>query len=131
MDLNKSLGHGMGKCAHFSSNGVLWKVKVIPLIFLYLNVLIIIEGATKLIEDIKRKLSQVFEMKYIQQWQYCLVLDVCRENTKILITQSKYIKELLQMFNMDEFKAVCNPLQHNIILNNGGDIKVVDGTLYQ
>jgi len=104
---------------------------VIPLIFLYLNVLIIIEGATKLIEDIKRKLSQVFEMKYIQQWQYCLVLDVCRENTKILITQSKYIKELLQMFNMDEFKAVCNPLQHNIILNNGGDIKVVDGTLYQ
>jgi hypothetical protein len=64
--------------------------------------LIITGSATGLIEEIKRKLSQEFEMKDLGQLHYCLGLEVWRDNGKTLITQRKYTKELLKRFNMND-----------------------------
>ena len=84
-----------------------------------------------MIEEIKIKLSQQFEMKDLGHLHYCLGLEVWRENGKTLITQSKYTKEVLRRFNMNTCKPISTPLEQNVNLNNNDDSKEVDGTLYQ
>jgi hypothetical protein len=82
----------------------------IALISLYVDVIIIIGSVIGLIEEIKRKLSQEFEMKDLGNLHYCLGLEVWRDNGKTLITQNKYINEVLRRFNMNTCKAVSTPL---------------------
>jgi hypothetical protein len=64
----------------------------VSLISLYVDDLIIIGSACKLIEEIKIQLSQEFEMKDLGELHYCLGIEVWREPGKTLITQSKYTK---------------------------------------
>lgn len=58
----------------------------IALIFVYVDGLIITSNASKLIEEIKIQLSQVFEMKDLGELHYCLGLQLQREPSKTLIT---------------------------------------------
>jgi hypothetical protein len=102
----------------------------IALISLYVDDLIITGSATGMIEEIKIKLSQQFEMKDLGHLHYCLGLEVWRENGKTLITQSKYTKEVLRRFNMNTCKPISTPLEQNVKLSNNDDSKEVDGTLY-
>ena len=48
-----------------------------------------------------------------------------------LVTQSKYIMELLQIFHMDECKSLLNPLEQNAKLFSDDGTKEVNGTLYR
>jgi hypothetical protein len=64
----------------------------VSLISLYVDELIIIGSACKLIEEIKIQLSQEFEIKDLDELHYYLGLEVWRESGKTLITQSKYTK---------------------------------------
>lgn len=84
-----------------------------------------------MIEDIKRQLRQVFEMKYLGKFHYFLGLKVWRGNGKTIVTQSKHVKELLKKINIDECKTMSTPLEQNVKLNNDDGIKLVDGTLYR
>ena len=72
------------------------------MISLYVDDLIIIGNACKLIEEIKNQLSHVFEMKDLGELYCCLGLEVWRESGKTLITQRKYTRETLRRFNMIE-----------------------------
>ena len=102
----------------------------VALIYLYVNDLIIIGSACKLIEEIKIQLSQEFEMKDLGELHYYLGLEVWRQSSKTLITQSKYTKEILRKFNMSECKATSTPLEHNAKLYSEDGTKEADGTLY-
>jgi hypothetical protein len=64
-----------------------------------------------LIEEIKIKLSPEFEMKDLGQMNYCLDIGVWRKYGKNLITQSKYSKELIKIFNMNDWKPMSTPLE--------------------
>lgn len=81
------------------------------LISLYVDDLIIKGSKCKLIEEIKSKLSQEFEMKELGELYYYLGLEVWREPSKTLITQSKYTRGILKRFNMSECKVVSTPLE--------------------
>jgi hypothetical protein len=70
-------------------------------------------------------------MKDLGELHYCLGLEVWREDGKTLVTQSKYTKELLRRFNMNECKAVSIPLEHNAKLYNDDETKEVENTLYR
>jgi hypothetical protein len=103
----------------------------VALISLYVDDLIITGNANELIEEIKRLLSQEFEMKDLGQLHYCLGLEVWREDGKTLITQRKYTMELIKRFNMSECKPVSTPLEQNIKLNSDDETKEMNGTLYR
>jgi hypothetical protein len=60
---------------------------------------------------------------------YYLGIEVWREDGKTLITQSKYTKELIRMFNMNDFNIVSTLLEHNVKLCSD-DTKEVNGTLH-
>jgi hypothetical protein len=62
--------------------------------------LIITGNASKLIENIKNQLSEMFEMKDLGELHYCLGLEIWREDGKTMVTESKYTREILEIFNM-------------------------------
>eukprot|EP00253_Pinus_taeda_P016189 PITA_16189 len=70
-------------------------------------------------------------MKDLGKMHYCLGLEVSRESDKTLITQSKYIREILKRFNMIECKATSTPLEQNVKLCSVDGTKEVNGTMYQ
>lgn len=62
-------------------------------------------------------------MKDLGQFNYCLGLEVWRDNGSTLITQRKYINEVLKRFHMKGCKAVSTPLEQNIKLRNDNGTK--------
>ena len=104
--------------------------KNVALISVYVDDLIIIGNACKLIEEIKNQLSWVFEMKVLGELHCCLGLEVWRESSKTLITQRKYIMEIIKRFNMIQCKAISTPLEQNDKLYSDVGTKEVNRTLY-
>ena len=92
--------------------------------------LIITSSAYKLIEEIKIQLSREFEMKDLGELHYYLGIEVWREPSKTLITQSKYTNEILKKFNMSDCKAMSTPLEQNSKLYKEDGTKEANGTLY-
>ena len=70
-------------------------------------------------------------MKDLGDLHYCLGLEVWRETGLTLVTQSKYIREPLQRFHMDEFKSFTTPWEQNAKLYSDDGTKEVNGTLYR
>ena len=76
----------------------------IVLILLYVDDLIITGNA-----EIKEKLSKVFEMKDLGELHYCLGFEVWRNAGQTFVCQSKYIREMLKRFKMDQCKSSTVP----------------------
>ena len=70
-------------------------------------------------------------MKDIGEIHYCLGLEIWREGSKTMITQSKYTKEILERFNMSESKLVSTPLEQNVKLSSVDETKEENGILYR
>eukprot|EP00253_Pinus_taeda_P031347 PITA_31347 len=59
----------------------------IVLISLYVDNLIITGNVDELIKEIKKNMSQVFEMKDIGELQYCLALEFWRDSSQTFLSQ--------------------------------------------
>jgi hypothetical protein len=101
------------------------------LISLYFDDLIITGNAEKLIDEIKKHLSKVFEMKNLGELHYYLGLEVWRNVGQFFFCQSKYIKEILKIFKMDQCKSSSVPMQQNVKLSCDDGSKEVNGTVYR
>eukprot|EP00253_Pinus_taeda_P019213 PITA_19213 len=60
--------------------------------------MIITGDADDLIRGIKMLMAQVFEMKDLRSFHYCLGLEVCRDTRKTFLIQGKYARNLLEKF---------------------------------
>ena len=103
----------------------------VAMVPLYVDYLIITGSASHLIKDIKIQLGQTFEMKDLGEIHYCLGLEIWREGSKTMITQSKYTREILERFNMSESKLVSTPLEENVKLSSVDETKEENGILYR
>ena len=63
--------------------------------------MIITGNADTLIKEIKRQMSQVFEMKDLGNIHYCLGLEVWRDYGQNFLTQGKYAISLIEKFRME------------------------------
>ena len=70
-------------------------------------------------------------MKYLGDLHYCLGIAFWRDYGKTLITQSKDVREILNIFQMSECKAVSTPLDQNMKLYSNDGSKEAYGTLYR
>jgi hypothetical protein len=101
------------------------------LISLYFDDLIITKNAEKLIDEIKQHLSKVFEMKDLGELHYCLGLEVWRNADQNFVCQSKYVREILKIFKMDQCKSSSVPMQQIVKLSCDDGSKEVNGTVYR
>jgi hypothetical protein len=76
-------------------------------------------------------MSQVFEMKYLGELHYFLGLEVWRNVGQTLFFQSKYVREVLKRFKMDQCKSSIVPMEKNVKISCDDGSKEVNGTMYR
>ena len=70
-------------------------------------------------------------MTYLGLLRQFIGLEVNKKALGIMITQSRYVDDVLNRFHMNDFKATSFPFPFGIILEEGGSTSMVDSTLYR
>jgi Asp-tRNA(Asn)/Glu-tRNA(Gln) amidotransferase C subunit len=71
-----------------------------------------------------------FEMSLLEELSFFLGLQIFQRNQGIFISQTKYIKEMLKRFRMEDCKPVITPMQTSCKLRKDDDSKSTDQRKY-
>jgi hypothetical protein len=72
-----------------------------------------------------------FEMSLLGELSFFLGLQIHQRNQGIFISQTKYIREMLKRFGMEDCKPVITPMQTNCKLRKYDDSKSTDQRKYR
>ena len=72
-----------------------------------------------------------FEMKDMGLLHYFLGLEIWQHDGELFVSQGKYAKEILGMFNMERCKAMNTPILGNQRKDDATSGEVVDATVYR
>lgn len=124
-----SNGFSMGK-AH---NTLFIKRKSKDIIIVQIYVDDIIFGATNdvLCEEFSECMHSEFEMSMMSELNFFLGLQIKQQSNGIFISQSKYIKDLLQKFDLGNTKSMKTPMSSSIKMDKDENGKDVDITKYR
>ena len=67
-----------------------------------------------------------FEMSLLGELSFFLGLQIRQSNQGICISQTKYIREMLKRFGMEDSKPVITPMQTSCKLSKDDDSKSTD-----
>ncbi|KAM2102749.1 hypothetical protein ACFX1T_000977 [Malus domestica] len=104
----------------------------VVILLLYVDDIILTGSSTSLIQSVITTLSEVFYLKDMGRLAYFLGLQVIyKPNGDLVISQAKYVKDLLHKAGMDDCKSCSTPCKpHNQILTTAGNL-LPDPTLYR
>jgi hypothetical protein len=90
-------------------------------------------GSESLIVECKRALTSEFEMKDLGMMHYFLGLEVWQRTDEILLSQGKYIVEILKKFGMTDCKPMATPMVMNLkkLSETSSDSGEIDPHLYR
>jgi hypothetical protein len=79
---------------------------------LYVDDMLLIGNNKEIIQDVKTQLSSKFDMKDLGASNFILGMEIKRDQKKwkLWLNQRKYVKTILQRFNMPECKTVKVPI---------------------
>jgi len=85
------------------------------IVIIYVDDLIILASIMKMMEWLKSKLEDEFDMSDLGELHYCLGIEFKRDRAKRTITMSqrKYIEKVLKRYNMEDCKPIGTPLDAN------------------
>jgi hypothetical protein len=72
-----------------------------------------------------------FEMSLLAELSFFLGLQICQSNQGIFISQTKYIREMLKRFGMEDCKPVITSMQTSCELSKDDDSKSTDQRQYR
>lgn len=101
------------------------------ILVIYVDDLVITGNSLKLIDEVKTDLGKAFEMTDLGLLHYCLGIEVWQDKDGIFISQTKYAKELLKKFRMEDCKPADTPMETGLKLTANEESKKVDETLYR
>jgi hypothetical protein len=67
-----------------------------------------------------------FEMSLLGELSFFMGLQIRQRNQRIFIFQTKYIREMIKRFRMEDFKPVITPMQTSCKLSKDDDSKSTD-----
>jgi len=70
-------------------------------------------------------------MSLLGELKFFLGLQISQLNDGIFISQSKYIKEMLKKFGMEDYKPISTPMTTGCKLSKDDESKEVDQNLYR
>jgi hypothetical protein len=81
--------------------------------------MLLIGNNKEIIEDVKTQLSSKFDMKDLDASNFILCMEIKRERKKrkLWLNQRKYVKTILQRFNMQECKLIKVPIPVGVKLS--------------
>lgn len=80
------------------------------LLAIYVDDIILASNNMAKLNVVKKLLMNIFEMRDLGDLQHCLGIEFSRKEGKIYASQSRYIDEVLDKFNMSTCKPVRTPL---------------------
>ncbi|PNY08092.1 histone deacetylase [Trifolium pratense] len=108
------------------------KDRQVVYLLVYVDDIIITGSSITLVQTLVEKLDSVFSLKQLGNLDYFLGIEVQQlSDNSLLLTQSKYIKDLLVKTNMLECKPIATPMMSSCKLSKVGSNTVADTTLYR
>jgi hypothetical protein len=92
--------------------------KTVVYLVVYVDDLFLTRNNEIYISSIKKELKKGFEMTYLGHLHYYLGIEVNQNPKYIVISQKKYVGELLNKFGMTECNHVSTPMEHNFKLTS-------------
>lgn len=90
----------------------------IMFVVVYVNDLIITGSSTHLIHGIKQDLCNTFDMTDLGLLHYCLGVEVWQTENNIFLSQSKYAKDLVDRFRIQDCKPGTTPMEPGLKLSS-------------
>jgi len=101
-------------------------------LLVYVDDIIIAGNSASQIQQLTTKLHTAFPLKQLGHLDYFLGLEIkYLPNNSILMTQSKYIRNLLHKTHMDEDHSISSTMVSNYKLSRHGADIFHDPTLYR
>lgn len=96
---------------------------------LYVDDMIITGNDDAGIFDLKRSLSQHFEMKDLNRLNYFLGLEILSDSASYYLSQAKYTSDIIAQVGLTDGKTASTPLKTNLKLTLLNDTPLSDATL--
>jgi hypothetical protein len=103
----------------------------ILLIEVYVDDIIFGSDDDRLSQKFAKDMQNEFEMSLLGELSFFLGLQIRQSNQGIFISQTKYIREMLKRFGMEDCKPVITPMQTNCKLRKHDDSKSTDQRQYR
>ncbi|CAN1770862.1 Retrovirus-related Pol polyprotein from transposon TNT 1-94 [Linum perenne] len=103
----------------------------LSILIVYVDDIIITGDDSEEITALKGQLAREFEIKDLGSLKYFLGIEVTRSNQGIVISQRKYVLDLLKDTKMTNCRPVDTPMEQNRKLSQSKDIALVDKGNYQ
>ncbi|CAN1127242.1 Retrovirus-related Pol polyprotein from transposon TNT 1-94 [Linum perenne] len=103
----------------------------ITILIVYVDDIIITGSDSEEIQKLKFKLSQEFELKDLGEMKYFLGMEIARSSKGLLLSQRKYVLDLLAETGMTGCKPASTPMQANLQFSRETDGKPTDKGRYQ
>jgi hypothetical protein len=103
----------------------------ILLIEIYVDDIIFGSTNDRLSHKFAKDMQNEFEMSLLGELSFFLGLQIRQSNQGIFISQTKYIREMLKRFRMEDCKPVITPMQTSCKLSKDDDSKSTDQRQYR
>ncbi|GKB26996.1 retrovirus-related pol polyprotein from transposon TNT 1-94 [Tanacetum coccineum] len=101
------------------------------IVSLYVDDLIFTGNNVGMCEAFKMSMKQQFEMTDLGLMRYFLGVEVIQNAKGIFISQTKYVREVLERFGMNNCNSVKNPIVPGCKLTKSNEEEKVDATIYK
>ena len=103
----------------------------ILLIEVYVDDIIFGSDFDKLSHKFAKDMHNEFKMSLLEELSFFSGLQIHQRNQGIFISQTKYIREMLKRFGMEDCKPVITPMQTSCKLRKDDDSKSTDQRKYR
>ena len=97
----------------------------------YVDDLIFASNNDEMSHEFSQNMSKEFEMSMIGELSHFLGLQISQTKARLCIYQSKYLKDMLKKYGMEDCAPMSTPMTTNCKLSKDDDSPLVDATHYR
>jgi hypothetical protein len=116
-------------CKSNSNVYMLRTINYVMILVFYVDDILIIGSSASTISLVKYIFHDRLSMKNMGLLHFFLGLDISQYASSIKISRAKYVRDLLDIFHMTDYKSAPTPFLSGIILDDGGDTPLLDKPL--